>query len=211
MNLLCTLTKNNTNGVTCGNEAHGVCTGHAGHSKRINVSAPGWMQVMPNRKVVLVELGLWWDVTGQPSTVYLLFLLTSVFSFSLSPFYFAHPSPLCGLGINHSLISLLILFLLTSCYHFVVPFTPPFTRFEIAVWAKLQFISTSWQRYAELIAGRKWTSQQNQLARAGSEWISNADVHLWEALPNNLFFIEISLFCLLLSLKPYKMSLKYRM
>lgn len=114
-------------------------------------------------KVVLVELGLWWDVTGQPSTVYLLLLLTSVFSFSLSPFYYAHPSPLCGLGINHSPISLLILFLLTSCYHFVVPFSPPFTRFEIAFWAKLQFISTSWQRYAELIAGRKWTSQQNQL------------------------------------------------
>lgn len=43
---------------------------------------------------------------------------------------------------------------------------PPFTRFEIAAGAKLQFISTSWRRYAELIAGLEWSPWRSQLARS---------------------------------------------
>lgn len=122
----------------------------AGHAKQ--KGSAGWTGIM---------VGCHWP------TVYGISTASSHLCVFLFPVSILLRSPL---GINHSVISLLILFLLTSCYHFVVPFTPPFTRFEIAFWAKLQFISTSWQRYAELIAGCKWTSQQNQLARAW-KWV----------------------------------------
>lgn len=152
---------------------------------RISVCIPGWMWVRQTESSRW--LTWYYDGMSPPNPLHLLLLLTSVFSFPLSLFHFTCHSLLCGLGINNSLISLLILFQLTSCYHFVVPFIPPFTRFESAVWDKLQFISTSWQRCAELITGHKWTSRQSQLASAVGERFSNADVHLYAKTFYSLF------------------------
>lgn len=43
----------------------------------------------------------------------------------------------------------------------------------IALWAKLWFISTSWRRYAELITGCKWTSQQSEEVKGENEQALN--------------------------------------
>lgn len=93
----------------------------------------------------------------------------------LSPFL--HSGFTNTIWANQCIISLLILFLLNSWYGLFYHYplhTHTYTL--IALWAKLWFISTSWQRYAELIIGCKWTSQQSEKVKGGKERVLNIEI-----------------------------------